>query len=87
MKVYPGILTSVISRFPEKADTLTKLFNKDENFRELCEDYYLCMGAINKIIISNTQNRNIMREYKDALKELELEMLLYLNAKISINDD
>ena len=79
MQVDPVILSSVINKFPDKANTLTKLFKKDENFREICEDYYLCVEAINKIIITNSQKKKILKEYKNALKELELEMLMYLN--------
>lgn len=82
-----NVLSAVINKFPEKARTLALLFQKHENFREVCEDYYLCKEAIDKIIISNAQKKKVLNEYKNALKELELELLLYLNSETTINDN
>ena len=74
------ILNNVINKFPEKAKTLTSLFYKDEHFREICEDYYLCTLAINKIIITSEKKKIIMKEYKSVLKDLELELLVFLDS-------
>lgn len=82
-----NILGAVINKFPENAKTLALLFQKDENFREICEDFYLCNEAINKIIITDVRKRKILKDYKHALKELELEMLVYLNAENTINEN
>ena len=81
------ILSMVINKFPEQANRLTKLFHKDENFREVCEDYFLCHEAINKIIISNKKRGEILKEYEFAMKELEMEMLIYLNTESTENDN
>ena len=81
------ILKMVIRRFPEQANWLTTLFNKDENFREVCEDYFLCHEAINKIIITNKKKGAILKKYKFAMKELEKEMLIYLDAESKNNDN
>jgi len=81
-----NVLNTVIGKFPEKVNTLTKLFDRDENFREICEDYYLCKEAINKIIITDTRKRKILKEYKHALEELEMEMLVYMNSGVTIHN-
>jgi hypothetical protein len=82
-----NVLSAVINKFPEKAKILALLFQKHEYFREVCEDYYLCKEAIDKIIISNAQKKKVLNEYKNALKELELELLLYLNSETTKNDN
>ena len=82
MQADKDILGMVVNRFPEYADSLTMLFYKDENFKEVCEDYFLCKEAMNKIIITNTRKRKILKEYKTTLGDLEVEMLMYLDAEI-----
>lgn len=81
-----NVLSAVITRFPGKAKTLEILFQKDEDFREICEDFYLCKEVINKIIITDARKNKVLKDYKDALKELELEMLAYMNDNITEND-
>lgn len=85
MKDESAILNTVIEKFPQKANTLGILFQRDENFREVCEHYHLCKEAINKMIITNNQKRKILKDYKSTLKELELEMLTYLDKEITTN--
>lgn len=80
MKSNQDILNIIHDRFPEMDDSLNMLFLKDENFHEICEDYVLCLSSMSKIIITNKKNDKILKEYKNALKELELEMLEYLNS-------
>jgi len=82
-----NVLSEVINKFPEKANALALLFQKNENFRDICEDFFLCREAINKIIITDARQRKILKDYKDALKELELEMLVYMNDNITENDN
>ena len=62
---------------------MTHLYRKDENFREICEDYVLCLESIDKIIVTNKSNNRILEEYKKALNELEIEMLDYLQSASS----
>ena len=82
-----NVLSAVKNKFPGKAKTLEILFQKDEDFREICEDFYLCKKAINKIIITDARKNKVLKDYKDALKELELEMLAYMNDNITENDN
>ena len=86
MQVDPDILNEVIKKFPERVTVLTKLFHQDENFREVCEDYFLCNEAIKKIIITSTQKKEILKDYQTALQDLEWEILRYLNSETTIND-
>ena len=87
MQAEQDILKILISKFPEQANHVTKLFHKNENFREACEDYFLCVEAINKIIITNNRKRKILKDYKSTLKELEIELLMYLNSEITTHEN
>jgi len=78
MRTDRDILNTILDKFPEKANILNKLFQKDEDFREICEDYVLCLNSIGKIIITNKRKDRILIEYKNTLIELEIEMLDYL---------
>jgi diketogulonate reductase-like aldo/keto reductase len=54
----------------------------------VCEDFCLCKEAINKIIISDARKKKVLKEYKHALKELELEMLdVYECRNLTVNDN
>ena len=79
------ILKTILDNFPEGANVIDKFCNRDENFREICEDYVLCKNSIKKIIIANTRKGRILKEYKDALIDLEIEMLEYLNTASILN--
>jgi hypothetical protein len=81
------ILKMVINKFPEQANRLTELFYKDENFREICEDYVLCIRSMDKIISTTSMTNRILKEYKKALKELENEMLMYLDSGIATHEN
>jgi len=77
------ILNTIQAKFPQMVYVLTHLYRKDENFREICEDYVLCLESIDKIIVTSKLNSRILEEYKNALNELEIEMLDYLQSASS----
>jgi len=77
------ILKTIQAKFPQTVYVMTHLYRKDENFREICEDYVLCLESIDKIIVTNKSNNRILEEYKKALNELEIEMLDYLQSASS----
>lgn len=79
MQTEQDILNTILDKFPERVNALHKLFLKDENFREICEDYVFCLDSIGKILITNERKDKILKEYENALQDLELEMLEYLN--------
>jgi len=79
-----NVLHIILEKFPERASALDKLFREDENFREICADYALCLRSMGKIIITNESMNTILVEYKNVLNELEIEMLAYLNTKSTL---
>ena len=73
------ILLTLEEKYPDQSKVITQLFQRDQHFREICEDYILCLYSMNKIIVTNEIHSRILQEYKAALTELELEFLEYMN--------
>ena len=76
-------LLTIQEKYPNWAKDIISLFQNDEYFREVCEDYALCLHAMNKIIDTRKTHARVLKEYKEALSELELEMLTYIHAKFT----
>ena len=63
-----SLLKQIIAVFPEYEEEINQIFRKNEFFAELVNDYLFCKNKL-KCRSSNTN------EYRDALKELEDEIL------------
>ena len=74
------IIQAIEEKLPDRAKDIISLFRRDETFREVCEDYVLCLHSMNKIINTRKIHSRVLKEYKEALAELELEMLTYISA-------
>ena len=65
-------MSSVVEKFPEQSDIIVKLYEGNEDFRELCDHYLEC-----KIVLSTMKSRQeleLLDEYNDLTKELEQEI-------------
>lgn len=75
-----------MERFPDQADQIEKLFSGCEGFREICEDYVICLNAIRKIESTNpVKKQEFLKDFEDALNGLEEELLLELKNDKSSN--
>ena len=63
-----GTLKEIIAVYPEYEREINQIFHENEFFVELVNDYLFCKNKL-KCRSSNTN------EYRDALKELEDEIL------------
>jgi len=71
----------VINRFPNRKKTLKQLFLKNTDFKEICEDYRKCQDALLHLARSDKDDASAFRkEYALLLKDLESEIIQYLNA-------
>ncbi len=64
-------LTLVIEQFPDLRTEVAGLFERDELFRELCEDYEACSQALAR----QESNEALKREYAALRLRLETELL------------
>ena len=62
--------------FPELSSQIDKQFMECEVFREICEDYVLCLNSIRKIESQNpAKKEEYLEEFREALMALEDELL------------
>ena len=68
-------LGSVIAKFPSMEIEIIKLYEESDTFREICEDYALCLHAIAKIESKDPSIKyENLEDYESALEELETEL-------------
>ena len=67
-------LQRVSDQFPHLRERVACLFERDEIFRELCEDYEACARALSQ----QERNDDLRREYSALRLRLETELLGYL---------
>ena len=70
----PSSLQLVNEQFPHLRERVACLFERDETFRELCEDYETCTCALRRQEASEA----LRREYKALRLRLETELLGYV---------
>ena len=63
-----SLLKQIIAVYPEYEEEINQIFHKNEFFVELVNDYLFCKNKL-KCHVANTN------EYRDALKDLEDEIL------------
>lgn len=77
--IQPGLF-SLFERFPDRKETIKALFEKNESFQTLCDDYRQCAEALRYWNRSSDEDAPArMREYKALLRELEEEILQNVN--------
>jgi uncharacterized protein involved in exopolysaccharide biosynthesis len=70
-------LRLVNERFQEVREQAIRLFERDETFRDLCEDYEACALTLARLE-SGTASEGLRHEYAALLLRLERELLRYL---------
>lgn len=68
-------LELVSRQFPHLRDKVACLYDRDDVFRELCEDYSVCAEALER----QPASEGLRREYAALRLRLETELLEYLD--------
>ena len=71
-------LRVVTVRMPHIQGQAVRLFERDEEFRELCEEYLCCRETVTRIESSTGASTAMRHEYSALLLRLEHELLRYL---------
>jgi hypothetical protein len=80
MTVIKKTAFSIIERFPDRKQTIARLFRQNESFQNLCEDYRLCTEALQHWRQSTDTDGPVRsQEYEALLRELEDEIVQSLN--------
>lgn len=71
-------LAQVLGHFPEAAVRIQKLFQNDQEFRSLCEDYILARDCLAKFLaLSSIQERPEVAEYTSVIAEPKEEITAF----------
>jgi len=71
-------LKLVVERFQGISEHTLRLFDRDESFRDLCEDYEACVQAIDRLGSAGASPAGLRNEYTALLMRLERELLRYV---------
>ncbi len=75
MVLKPGIF-AVIKVFPDHEESIKRLYQESELFRDLCESYQKCVEALKHFNASNSDEAPARREeYATLLKEIKADIM------------
>lgn len=80
-EVTPAMYSSlrlVNERFHQVREELTRLFDRDADFRDLCEEYKACTEVMTRLQSGGPSSVGMRNEYASLLLRLERELLRYL---------
>jgi hypothetical protein len=60
--------------FPGFEEKIDSLFQKDENFQDLCKDYLLCISIASEMKKNTNKNRAQLEEYENLKESLQQEI-------------
>lgn len=75
-------LKAVMERLPEMGEQTRVLFERDETFRDLCEEYQACSDASARLDAAPASEAALRREYAALRLRLEGELLRYLGEDV-----
>ena len=78
MNILQSELGLVKSRFPLHESAIDRLYRKDPDFKSLCADLFLCSKMIHDFEIEIAEKQHALIEYRDIVKELEMELSLVI---------
>ena len=78
MKSLNEYLKAVKHKFPDESERIENLYQADEDFRALCEDYFSCMQNLQKFKKEFSEKRYTLEEYRNIQTELEKELLEFI---------
>ena len=68
-------LVYILGKFPDHSDKIIDLYNKDEDFRILCEDYLTSVQALEECRLNVIKDREFENEFSQVYVELEKEII------------
>lgn len=66
---------SIVQLFPDYEEQIGFLFQSDENFRDLCSDYLLCISMVLERKNDINKKQEEITEFEDLQRNLKAEIL------------
>jgi hypothetical protein len=76
------VLDYILGKFPQYRSKIIYLFNKNEDFRIVCEDYIISLNALEDCRQKVIRDSEIENEYSQLFIELEKELVRLFEAKV-----
>ena len=68
------LLDVIKKKFPRQGHRIDQLYDKDSDFRSLCEDYLACLQSIEKYKKVSAEKQQSIKDFEGALNDLEKEL-------------
>lgn len=75
------ILKTITEKYPKYETSIMVLFLVNESFREICEDYVMCLNSIKKIKSKQSEQQKNLKEFLSTQVELENDLINILKKK------
>jgi hypothetical protein len=73
-----NVLDYVLEKLPDHRDTIKELYEKNDDFKTLCEDYLTTAKGLEESRNHSIQGRELENEYAQTFVELEREIIYML---------
>jgi|GEM_PF-2198687 len=74
-------LIFMIENFPSQRTKIIELYNRDPDFKQLCNDYCLSVKMLEAFKKTEPDIKKVKRDYELVSKELESELERFLNKR------
>jgi hypothetical protein len=78
MRAMHPSLKLVSDRFRQVREQATRLFERDLDFRDLCDEYEACVATMTRLQFGGPSSEGMRKEYASLLLRLDRELLRYL---------
>ena len=69
------VLEYILNKFPDQRPKIIDLYNNDEDFRTLCEDYLTTVETLEKCRLNGIKDKKFENEFLQVYVELEKEII------------
>jgi hypothetical protein len=73
-----NVLDYVLEKLPDHRGTITELYERNDDFRTLCEDYLITAKGLEESRNNSIRDRELENEYAHTYLELEREIIYML---------
>lgn len=81
IKTLQSELGLVKNCFPMHHLTIDRLYRKDQDFKSLCADLFLCSKMIQDFEMEIAEKKHALAEYREIVKELEKELFMVIRGE------
>jgi hypothetical protein len=74
-------IDNILEKFPEYRNRIITLYDDDDDFKTLCEDYLVSMQGIEECKLNFIKDKGLESEFLEICLELEKEIIRLLGSR------